>query len=112
MSIKKIKEFFIPRFTISELENSQTRCGCDYEIDTIVFDDELPCMPKLAKGKIIIARKIKFTAMWSKDGKCTVNGDRVKSFDLIRPEYKKSEVVRPLIAGIPGIIIFLTLQFL
>lgn len=106
MNINKIfKEFVNPRLTTQEMENSQTKCGCEFQIITMFFDDNKPHLPTMAIGKINTGQGLKIPATWNQYGECTVNSRRVKSFDLIAPSQKEIDEAKPVIVALVSVVL-------
>lgn len=72
------------RFTTEEMEKSKTRCGCEFKITSLFFDDNKPQFPTKAMGCISTGQGWKIIATWNQYGECTVGSTRIKPFDLIK----------------------------
>jgi len=88
-----------PRFTTEEMEKSQTRCGCEIKITSLVFDDNKPQFPTKALGCIHTGHGRKIIASWNQNGECTVGSTPIKSFDLIKFDDSKDNEVKPVVVG-------------
>ena len=110
MNIKKtIKEIINPRFSIDEIENSHTKCGFEFKITALFFDDNKRHFPTKALGWIDPVQESKIIATWNQHGECWVNGNRIISFDLVRPTLKEIEALKPVFMGMIFIILLLIL---
>jgi hypothetical protein len=83
---KGIYDFFNPPFTTSDFENAHTKTSADYQLSSIVFNENR--IPKLVKGTVTHTKglvEITTAMQWDKYGKCrTLLGQRKRSFDLVR----------------------------
>jgi|SRR5665647_492740 len=104
-----IKEIMNPRFSIEELENSHTKCGCEFKITSLFFDDNKRNFPTKVVGWINPLQEHKIIATWNQNGECFVNSRRMKSFDLVRPTLKEIEALKPVFMGMIFIILLLIL---
>ena len=110
MNIKKtIKEIINPRFSIDEIENGHTKCGFEFKITALFFDDNKRHFPTKALGWIDPVQESKIIATWNQDGECWVNGNRIISFDLVRHTLKEIEALKPMFMGMIFIILLLIL---
>lgn len=100
MSIKKIiREFFDPRFSTQEIENSKLRCNLQFTTNDMYFDDEKRGFPTHICGTIKTGRGNIILASWNQHGECTVKGKRIKSFDMVRPTQKEIDSSRPILVS-------------
>jgi len=74
------------RLSVAEMETSKTRCNCDFVITSLFFDEKHG-YPVRAQGEVHTKLGRLITVIWNQYGECTFEGQRIKSFDLI----KKSE---------------------
>jgi len=72
-----------PRLSVSEIETSDTRCKCDFMITSLFFDEK-PGYPVRAQGAVRTNLGRLITVNWDQHGECTFEGQRIKSFDLIK----------------------------
>ena len=101
MNIKKtIKEIINPRFSIDEIENGHTKCGFEFKITALFFDDNKRHFPTKALGWIDPVQESKIIATWNLRGECFVNGRRIKSFNLIKSTQKEIDAIRPVLLGL------------
>ena len=70
------------------MEKCQTRCGCEFKITSLFFDDLKPHCPTLVLGFINTSKGKKVLAKWNQYGQCWVSNNRHESFDLITPSQK------------------------
>ena len=87
------------RFSTEEMEKSKTRCGCEFKITSLFFDDSNPQFPTKAMGSINTSQGWKIIATWNQYGECTVGSTPIKPFDLIKFEDPKAEELKPVILG-------------
>ena len=106
---KTIKEIINPRFSIDEIENGHTKCGFEFKITALFFDDNKRHSPTKALGWIDPVQESKIVATWNQHGECWVNGNRIISFDLIRPTQKEIGALSPVFLGMITIILLLNL---
>lgn len=99
-SNKTSNEIIDPRLSTTEMEQNHTRCGNDFKITSMYFEDHKPHFPTLAKGYINNDQGWKINATWNQFGECTIGGLRMFSFDLINPNRKKIDEVKPMIEAI------------
>lgn len=86
MNLKRIiTEIFDPRFSTEEIQNSKLKYGITFEVTDLFFDDEKPHFPTHILGVVKTQNGIRIQCSWNRHGECTHQGNRVKSFDLIRP---------------------------
>lgn len=112
MKIKTIwKEFFNPRFSTSEMESSRTRSGRPYGIDFLIYDDFRPHYPVTAVGKVATATS-KLIVTWDRHGKCTLSGQRLPEYDLIRPTQKEIDAGKPAFIAMLGIFIMVIITLI
>ena len=110
MNFKQIiKEILNPRFSVEELENSHTKCGCEFKITTLFFDDNKRHFPTKALGWIDPIQESKIVATWDQHGECYVNSKRIISFDLVKPTQNENDALRPVFLGMITIILLLNL---
>ncbi len=89
MKFKQIlKEIITPRFSVDELERSHTKCGCEFKMTSLFFDDNKSHYPTKILGWIDPVQGSKIIGTWNQYGECWVNCTRIKSFDLQRPTQK------------------------
>lgn len=105
MNFKKIiSEFFDPRFSTDEIENSKLKCNLSFETTGMFYDDEKRGFPTHILGIVKTKRGIPLHASWNQHGECTVKGIRVKSFDLVRPTQSQMDsgksVLTSLVVGL------------
>jgi hypothetical protein len=100
-----LQVLFVPPYSIEELENSQTVCGCKHEITTMHFDDGLRNYPSHSSGFIHDQQNGLTYTSWDRWGNNKTAGKRIREYDLVRPARK--EIVRnQLIAiGFVGVLI-------
>ena len=113
MKIKTIwKEFFNPRFTTEELENSRTRGGVKFEIKSLIFDDEREHFPTRAIGRVALKSGSMLIVVWNQHGECMYEGNRMPQFDLLRPTQKEIDAAKPVFVSMVGIIILLLITII
>ena len=110
MNIRKtFKAIMVPRFSTEEVESSRLRSNLIFEASSFFFDDGKKGYPTLVLGWITTTRDHLIRAAWNKYGECTVQGKRIKSFDLIRPTQGEIDSARSIaesmVAGLIVIII-------
>lgn len=96
----QITEIYNTRFTTEEVEKGKTRCGNDFKIISLYFEDNKPHFPTSAIGYINTDQGWKINATWNQFGECTIGGLRMISFDLINSNRKKIDEVKPKIQAI------------
>ena len=104
-----IKKIMNPRFSVEELENSHTKCGWEFKITTMFFDDNKRHFPTQALGWIDPVQGNKIIATWNLRGECFVNGRRIKSFNLIKSTQKEIDAIKPVLLGLLFISLLLIL---
>jgi len=104
-----IKEIINPRFSIDEIENGHTKCGFEFKITAMFFDDNKRHFPTKALGWIDPVQESKIIATWNQHGQCWVNGKRIISFDLLRPTQKVIDAIKPVFLGMITIILLINL---
>ena len=104
-----IKEIINPRFSIDEIENGHTKCGFEFKITAMFFDDNKRHFPTKALGWIDPVQESKIIATWNQHGQCWVNGKRIISFDLVRPTQKVIDAIKPVFLGMITIILLINL---
>ena len=87
------------RFTTDEMEKSQTRCGCDFKITSLLFEDKQPQFPTKAVGCINTCQGWKINASWNQHGECSVGNARIEPFDLIKFNDQKVDELKPFTFG-------------
>ena len=71
------------RLSVSEMETSETRCNYDFMITSLFFDENAG-YPVRAQGAVRTKLGRLIHVNWDQFGECTFEGQRVKSFDLIK----------------------------
>ena len=108
MNLKKaFKEFWTPRFTTFELEHSRTRCRANFEIMTIIYDDDAPKMPFRIMGFITTNMGIKRPVCWNQFGECFFEAERLDKYDLVHPAQKEIDSAKTVMICAIGIILTL-----
>jgi hypothetical protein len=105
------KSFFEPRFSTLEFEQSTLRKGGEGHFEVLFYDDFLHSYPNRVKGFIYFQGK-KITCEWDKYGRCSVEGNRRKDFDLMRPPKVQKEIDASRNVFISLIFLGLTLTYL
>lgn len=106
MKIKTIwKEFFNPRFSTEELENSKTRSGVKFEIATMIFEDKREHFPTRTLGRVTLKTGSTLIVVWDQHGECWYIGKRLPQFDLIRPTQKEIDASKPAFIAMLGLFI-------
>ncbi len=82
--LKVLREIHDPRFSTEEMETGKLKCGFDFKITSMFFDDERPGLPSHAFGYVKPPNSSPIQAVWNCHGECLVNSTRLKSFDLQR----------------------------
>lgn len=106
-----LKNFFMVRFTTAEMEQSRTRCGVDFEIIEISYDDNTR-FPRWAIGFVVVDGYFDYKVTWNEYGECNVHGHRIRSFDLIRPRENILDSERVALVGTIGIVIILIVMMI
>ena len=109
---KFLKQTFNPRLSTRDMETSPTRCGCEYRISTMDFEDDKPHFPTLAVGAINTGQGWTIRATWNQDGECTVENRRIKSFDLVTPVQKEINDAKPVFIFFAAFILFIIISIL
>ena len=84
------------RFTTEDMEKGKTRCGNNFKITSMYFEDLKPHFPTMAMGYINTDQGWKINAIWNQFGECTIGGLRMISFDLINSNQKKEDEAKPM----------------
>ena len=96
------------RLSVSEMETSDTRCKCEFMITSLFFDEK-PGYPVMAQGAVRTKLGRLITVNWDQYGECTFEGQRIKSFDLIKRseanEVSMKMIDESLVIG-PVVIVF------
>jgi len=96
------------RFSTEEVENSRIRCGCEFKISSLLFDDT-PNFPVRVLGYIRTNQGHQILATWNQYGECTFEGQRINSFDLIKKsecdEVSMKMIDESLVIGV-GVVLF------
>jgi len=108
----KLNEFFNPRFTTTELENSNTRSRVIYEMTSLIYDDERQHFPTRALGKVTTKAGSKLIVVWDQNGKCMENGKRLPEYDIIRATQKETDASRPAFVAMVGILIMVIITLI
>jgi len=108
----KLNEFFNPRFTTTELENSNTRSRVVYEIAILIYDDKRQHYPTRAVGKVTTIAGSKLTVVWDQNGKCMKDGKRLPEYDIIRATQKETDASRPAFVAMVGILIMVIITLI
>jgi hypothetical protein len=82
--LSTLREIQDPRFSTEEMETSKLKCGFDFKITSMYYDDLQKGLPSHAFGWVHPPNSVPIPAYWSKHGECMINSMRVKSFDLHR----------------------------
>jgi hypothetical protein len=82
--LSTLREIHDPRFSTEEMETSKLKCGFDFKITSMYYDDQQKGMPSHAFGFVRPPNCPPFLATWNRYGECLVNSTRIKSFDLQR----------------------------
>lgn len=110
MNIKTLlHKFFNPPFSTSEMESSRTRSGVEFNIATMIYDDDIRYCPVTALGCVKTPKGHLLHVNWDRDGHCRDNGLRMTDFDLIRPtqnEIDSAKIVGGSVLTILVIVIF------
>lgn len=98
-----------PRFTTQEMEKSQIRCGFDFEITSMYYDDERKNHPSHAFGWVKTPAGKPILAKWNRHGECFIESVRISSFDLVRPAQDEivgaNTINKSLVVGLIAIVI-------
>lgn len=95
MNLKRIiTEFFNPRFSTEEIENSKLKPGLLLDLTGFSYADKKPGFPTLATGYVHTRKGHILRCNWDQHGKCFSNNKRVKLYDLIRPTRQKIDSSR------------------
>lgn len=101
MSIKKfIRDFFEPRFSTQEIENSKLKCNLSFSTTDMFYDDEKRGFPTHILGNVKTQRGILLPASWNQRGECTVKGKRVRSFDMVRPTQSEMDSAKSVFTSL------------
>jgi len=87
------------RFSTEEMEKSKTRCGFEFKITSLLFEDNKPQLPTKAMGCINTGQGWKIFATWNQYGECTVGSTPIKPFDLIKYDDQQVDELKPVILG-------------
>jgi hypothetical protein len=79
-----LREIHDPRFSTAEMETGKLKCGFDFKITSMFYDDERPGLPSHAFGYVQPPNSSPLQAVWNRHGECHVNSTRIGSFDLQR----------------------------
>lgn len=109
---KAWKEFFNPRFTTSELENSKTRSRVIYEITSLIYDDERQHFPTRAIGKVTTITGTNLIVVWDQNGKCMNDGKHFAEYDLIRSTQKEIDASKPAFVAMVGILLMIIITLI
>ena len=104
---KLIQGIFAPPYSIDELENSHTVCGCKHEITTMYFEDGLRNYPSHCSGFIHDQQNGLTYTSWDRWGNNTTAGKRIREYDLVRPARKEIVSNQFMTIGFFGVLIIL-----
>ena len=108
---KYFNSFMEPRFSTLEIEQGTLRRGGEGHFEVLFYDDFLQNYPNRVKGFIYFQGK-KTTCEWDKYGRCSVEGNRRKDADLMRPAKVQKEIDAIRNVFISLIFLGLTLTYL
>jgi len=108
----KLNEFFNPRFTTTELENSNTRSRVIYEITSLIYDDERQRFPTRALRKVTTKAGSKLIVVWDQNGKCMKDGKRLPEYDIIRATQKEIDASKPAFLAMVGILLMVIITLI
>jgi len=106
-----LKSFIEPRLMTKDFEQSTLRRGGEGHFEVLFYDDFLQNYPNRVKGFIYFQGK-KTTCEWDKYGGCSVEGNRRKDADLMRPAKVQKEIDAIRNVFISLIFLGLTLTYL
>ncbi len=89
-----LREIHDPRFSTEEMETSKLKCGFEFSITSMYYDDGQPNLPSHACGFVVPPNVKEIPAVWNRHGECLVNQVRLKSFDLIRKTQQEIDSAR------------------
>jgi len=94
-------------FSTDDLEKGKTRCGLPHKITSLFYDDNILHFPTRSLGCIYVQGRSPINAKWNLHGECTVQGKRLKAFDLIKPSQQKAVEKRRAALALISIVLIL-----
>ena len=105
------KSFIEPRLTTKDFEQCTLRKGGEGHFEFMYYDDFMHNFPNRVNGYVSFQGK-KITCIWDKYGICSVEGNRRKDFDLLRPPKVQKEIDATRNVFISLIFLGLTITYL
>jgi len=100
------KEFFNPRYSTAEMENSKIRNGnFNYQKVHMFFDDKKEGLPTRTIGRVWKTGEKSELVTWNQFGECWMNNARFRECDMIRPNQPEIEMARALCATLTLLLI-------
>jgi hypothetical protein len=94
-----IRNFFDPRFSTEDVENSKLKCNLHFRTLDMYFDDKKKGFPTHIIGVVKTPAGALLKVSWNQHGECVSEGIRLHSFDLVRPTQKEIDAARPLMTS-------------
>ena len=106
-----LKEFFIPRFSNEEFQESKTRSGHKTEMTSMKPDNSLRGYPLFYFGYVLNG-KVKIKYEWNRYGECSTYYPkaRAQQYDLVRPGHEEVESLKMICLCLIGMILICLLS--
>ena len=99
-------------FSTDDLEKGKTKCGLPHKITSLFYDDNIPQFPTRSLGCIYVPGRSPIITTWNLHGECTVQGKRLRAFDLIKPSQQKAVEKRRAALALISIVLILVSSYL
>ena len=106
-SVKLTRSLEFAGFSTDDLEKGKTKCGLPHKITSLFYDDNIPHFPTRSLGCIYVPSGSPIIATWNLHGECTVQSERLKAFDLIKPSQQKAVEKRRAALALISIVLIL-----
>jgi hypothetical protein len=110
--VKLTRSLEFAGFSTDDFEKGKTKCGLLHKITSLSYDDNIPHFPTRSLGCIYVPSGSPIIAKWNLHGECTVQGKRLKAFDLIKPSQQKAVEKRRATLAFVGIVLILVSSFI
>ncbi|MEI7526969.1 MAG: hypothetical protein WCJ95_21655 [Mariniphaga sp.] len=84
--------FIEPRLSTLEFEECKIRCGSDFSIEVMNFDDFDHFYPHKVTGRVWESDGVGIEVAWNKYGEATVDGKCTRCYDVVREKVVQKEI--------------------